>query len=91
MANTEKKTLLAIDYFSLNFSLQAKDAEGQQVILNDSVGLNFNDDNELNRVLVEKPYLKAIIQPLIHRLKESYDPTKADAKKLKEDIGKLLQ
>ncbi|CAG5072883.1 hypothetical protein DYBT9623_04423 [Dyadobacter sp. CECT 9623] len=82
------------DYVSLNFSVSGRDTstgEQKSFSYNDSAQLNFNDESELNKTLKDKSYLLEVIPRLVQRALNSYDPENQDAKRLREEIGLLLQ
>lgn len=84
---------IAFDSINLNFYVSGRDVstgEPKTFTFNDSVGLNLNDDAELNKTLSDKPYLLEVIPKLVQRALQSYDAENAKAKQLKDELSALL-
>ncbi|MCF2498387.1 hypothetical protein [Dyadobacter chenhuakuii] len=84
---------LTVDHFSLNFSVVGRDTTGgaeKPLQFQESVNLNFSNEAELNKTLLEKPFLMDLIPKLVKVAVDKYDPANENAKKLKEEIIALL-
>lgn len=81
---------IKINHVSLSVHVSFTDEstkDAKPVSANESISLNFGDENELNRILLEKPHLAEILPPLIKRIVESYDSSAKAAKKLLSEIA----
>jgi hypothetical protein len=81
---------LKIRHVTINVHVAYADESGKDpanYAANDSVSLNFADENELNRALAEKPHFAEAAPALIKKILESHDQENKNAKKLLSAIG----
>jgi hypothetical protein len=89
---TTSKKGIEIVHLSLSISgqiLDFSDGEPQNIQLNESASLNFNDEPSMHQELNRKPYLEDLIPMLVKALLQNYDPKKQNVKKLKDVLSSL--
>jgi len=87
---TPKAEILSVGF---NFNIRVKNTatpESPESIFQDNVHVDFSDDQSLNRVLGEKPYLKEIIPILVDKLNKEFDANNASANELKTKLSAIL-
>lgn len=87
---TPKAEILRVGFnFTINHRNPAT-PDAPESVFQDSVYLDLNDEQVLNKVLNEKPFLKLVIPILVEKFNKEFDANNASANELKSKISGIL-